>query len=237
MPLKMLGGLLIMVASFIGFLHGLLRVQGKNDPETLGRYHDWPVIGGFFPKYVPLPPPPTDDEKELENAAVRLARAQGEYRLPAPYDADELKRLIDELAEARTKNEEMKRAQEDQAERLRRAETDLAERQAAVTKAAEKLEADAKELVARSEELESERLFVRESESKNLKTLAAVYEAMEPAKAAEKLDKMDTDTTAKLIASMSDRKAGKILGAMEIPKAVEITKRMQARTSADAPRK
>ena len=237
MVLKIFGGLLITFASFVGFLHGLLRMQGKGDPESLGRYHDWPVIGGFFPKYVAPPPPPTTEEKELENAAVRLARAQGEYRLPPPYDADELKRLIDELAEARTKNEETRRAQEEQTERLRRAEIDLAERQAAVTKAAEKLEGDAKELSAKAQELESERLFVRKSETENLKTLAAVYEAMAPADAAKKLDGLDSDTTAKLIASMSERKAGKILGAMEVPKAVEITKRMQARTSADAVRK
>jgi flagellar motility protein MotE (MotC chaperone) len=232
-----LGGLLVMFASFVGFLHGFLRLQGKGDPESLGRYHDWPVVGGFFPKYVPEIPPPTEEEKQLEDAAVRLARAQGEYRLPPPYDADELKRLIDELAEARTKNEETRRLQEEQSERLKRAEADLAERQAAVTRAAEKLEADAKELVARAEELERERMFVRDSETKNLKTLAAVYEAMAPDVAAKKMEQLDSDTTAKLIAVMSERKAGKILGAMDIPKAVEITKRMQARSSADAARK
>jgi flagellar motility protein MotE (MotC chaperone) len=236
MLLKICGALMIAFASFVGFLHGFLAVQGKRDPESLGRYHDWPVIGGFFPKYEAPPPEPTEDELKLEKAAIRLAQSRAEYRLPPPYDADELKKLVDELAEAKAKNDRDRRALDEERERMKRAETDLAERQAVVAKAVEDVETKAKALIAQAEELERERLFVRSEESKNLKRLALVYESMAPADAAKKLGDLDADTTAKLVAVMTERKAGKILGAMDTPRAVEITKRIQARASADAKR-
>jgi flagellar motility protein MotE (MotC chaperone) len=234
--LRLVGGLAVAFLSFTGCLHGILYVQGKYDPETLGRYHDWPGVGGFFPAYVAPPPEPTEEEKRMAETTVRIHQTRSDFRLPAPYDEEELKRLVAELAEARAKTEETRRVLADEEDRLKRAEADLAERQATVTETAAALKTQADELLARFEEFERERLFVRDSESKNIKTLAAVYEAMPPQEAAAKLDQLDADTTAKLVAVMQTGKAGKILAAMSTPRAVEITKRIQARTSADAKR-
>lgn len=236
MVLKVCGSLFLVLAAFVGFLHGALALQGKRTPETLGRYHDWPVIGGFFPRYDPAAAPPTEEELRAERAALRIAQTRSDFKLPPPYDADELKKLVDELAQAKTEVDGVRRAQEEERERLKRAEADLAERHTTIASAADALEARAKELEARSDELQRERLFVRDEEIKYLKSLALVYEAMAPEDAARRLTELDADTTAKLVSVMTDRKAGRILGAMDVPKAVEITKRVQARTSSDAKR-
>ena len=85
------------------------------------------------------------------------------------------------------------------------------------------------------DELERERAFIRRSEERNLKSLASIYEAMAPDEAAGRLALMDDDTAAKLVSRMSERKAGKVLGALETPRAVAVTRRMKSLTDADAP--
>jgi flagellar motility protein MotE (MotC chaperone) len=234
MVLKIFGALFLSLGAFVGFLHGILYAQGKRSPETLGRYHDWPVVGGFFPRYDAEPAPPTDEELRTERAALRIARTKSDFRLPPPFEADELQKLVQELSTAKSEQDATHRAQDEERERLKRAEADLAERQAEFAKVADRLENREQELKARSDELERERLFVMQDELKNLKSLSEVYAAMAPEDAARRFAELDTDTTAKLVSVMSDRKAGKILGAMDVPKAVEITKRVQAFAKADA---
>jgi flagellar motility protein MotE (MotC chaperone) len=97
---------------------------------------------------------------------------------------------------------------------------------------AESLEARSKELIAARDELDRERTFVREEESRNFKTLAAMYESMSAEDAAGKLEMLEDGVVAKVIGCMNERKAGRILAAMDTPRAVAVTKKLQALAAA-----
>jgi flagellar motility protein MotE (MotC chaperone) len=213
---------------FVGLLHGVLFARGRHDPETLGSFHDWPVIGGFFPKHVPLEKPPTPEERREKNAAAWLADARNEFKPPAPFSAEQIETLVRELKDARAQADAARARHDAEAADLDRATRELQSNQQALTQTAETLEREAKNLAASRDELDRYRTFVREQEIKNFKTLAAMYESMPPEDAAQKLQSLDDEVTAKVIHGMSERKAGKVLGAMDTPRAVAITKKLQA---------
>ena len=96
----------------------------------------------------------------------------------------------------------------------------------------------AESLQAGLEELSHRENRLAQAETKNLRTVRATYEKMQPAKAAEILGGMEIDLVARILAGMSDRTSARILQEFEAApegggtsKAVQITKRMMAITS------
>lgn len=233
--LKFVGGACIALLVFVGMLHGVLAATGKHTPEVLGRFHDMPVVGGFFPKHEPAVPPPTPEELRNAKAAEWLAGAAKDVELPPPYTSEEIGKLVRDLKDAREQHLAAARRLEEERTGLDRVGADLESQKRELLAGAGDLERKSRELLVLRDELERERAFIRRSEERNLKSLASIYEAMAPEEAASRLGLMDDDTAAKLVSRMSERKAGRVLGALETPRAVAITRRMKSLTEADAP--
>ncbi len=236
MVLKILGGMMISLMLFVGMVHGVLMVKGTHTTESMGTFHDWPVIGGFFPKFVPTEPPPTPEQMRDRQAAIWLEQSRRDFELPAPYTADQMKTLVFELKDARARVEGMENRLQDERAAIERAKVEIEAQRQEIARTAEQLDAGVRNLEASREELDRERVYVHEEELKSFKTLAGIYEAMTPDDAATKLKDLDEDTAAKLLSRMTDRKAGKILGVMKPANAVAITKKLQALTVSDGRR-
>ncbi len=233
--LKTFGGACIALLAFVAMLHGALLATGKYTPETLGKFHDMPVVGGFFPKHEPTVPPPSPEEIRNARASEWLAAAAKDVELPAPYSSEEIGKLVRDLKDAREQHLAAARRFEEERTGLDKVGADLESQKRELLAGAGDLERKSRELLGLRDELERERAFIRRSEERNLKSLASIYEAMAPDEAAGRLALMDDDTAAKLVSRMSERKAGKVLGALETPRAVAVTRRMKSLTEADAP--
>jgi flagellar motility protein MotE (MotC chaperone) len=220
---------------FVGLLHVVLFARGRHTPEAMGAFHDWPVVGGFFPRHDPGPPPQTAEERREADAVAWLRDSRNEFRLPPPFTTEQIEALVRELKDAKTQAEAAKARYEAEQGDLDRVKREVESNRQALNAAADTLEAKSRELMAARDELDRYRTFVGEEEMKNFKTLAAMYEAMPAEDAASKLALLDPDVVAKVVSRMSERKAGRVLAAMDTPKAVAITKRLQALASAATP--
>lgn len=217
---------------FVGLVYGLLAARGRLNPETLGRLHDLPVVGGFFGrggKTNPKAPTP----EELRDARIRRAIDETEdaLRLPPPYTREEVDRLVTELRAARLSAEQ--KAKELERLELERGtlEAEIAARREVLDTDLETLDRRLKEFRALREEIAKERSSLSEAlrsdELKNFKLIAGIYEKMGAESAAAQLAELDDDACARVIAAMEPRIAGKVLGAFETLKAVSVTRRLQ----------
>jgi flagellar motility protein MotE (MotC chaperone) len=213
---------------FVGLLHGVLAARGRYTKESLGAFHDWPLIGGFFPKAPPAAPPVSPAERREQRAIDWLADSRNEFRLPAPFTTEDVEALVRELKDARTAADAARALHEAGLTDVARVRKDLDAQQQALNATADVLEQKSRELAASRDELDHYRTYVRTEEIRNTKTLADMYGAMPAEDAATKLGELDDDVVAKVIARMSERKAGRILAAMDTPRAVAITKKLQA---------
>ena len=64
--LKAFGVVFVLFLVFVGLVHGVLVARRRHTPETLNAFHDWPVIGGFFPKHDVEEKPPSPEERPRE---------------------------------------------------------------------------------------------------------------------------------------------------------------------------
>jgi flagellar motility protein MotE (MotC chaperone) len=228
---QIFGAVFVALIVFVGLLHGVLLARGRYTPEALGAFHDWHVIGGFFPKHAAMEAPETPAERREREAAAWLHDARNDVDLPPGFTAEQLETLVRELKDARSQADAARtRFEAERADLDRLAKEVQADKQA-IHAAADEIDRTVKALESDKNELESVRTFVQKEERQNFKTLAAMYESMPAEDAAKRLDELDETTAAKLVGQMSDRKAGRILAAMETPRAVLITKRLQALSS------
>jgi flagellar motility protein MotE (MotC chaperone) len=214
--------------AFVGLLHGTLAARHRYTPEGLGAFHEWPVIGGFFPKHVEKEAPETPEERRERDAALWLQDARNEFKLPTPFAAEQIETLVREHKDARSQADAARTRYDAERADLERLKKDAEADREALHKTADEIEKRVKSLATDSDELTRERTFVRAAEIKNFKTLATMYESMPAEDAAQRLDELDEETAAKLVSQMSERKAGRILAAMKTPRAVLITKKLQA---------
>jgi flagellar motility protein MotE (MotC chaperone) len=226
--LKGLGLVTLVFLLFVALVHGVLMAKRRHTPETMNAFHDWPVIGGFFPKEVIHEKPPTPEEIREKDAAAWLQDSRNEFQMPAPATTDEVEALVRELKDARSQADAAKARHDAEKADLERARKDLESDRQAVHATGDLIASKLTELNALRSELDRERISLQTTEIRNFKMLAAMYEAMPPEDAAKRLAELEEDTASRLLAKMSDRKAGSILAAMEAPRAVLITKRLQA---------
>lgn len=223
-----LGILCAALLVFVGLLHGVLFARGRHTPEAMGSFHDWPVIGGFFPKHVPEEKPPSLSERREKQAVAWLADSRNDLKLPPPFTTEQIESLVREAKDARSQADAARARHDALSADLERAAKEFEGNRQALNLAADTVEREARNLQASRDELDRYRTFVREQEMANFKTLAAMYEAMPPEDAAQKLQALDDEVTAKVVGGMSERKAGRILAAMDTPRAVAVTKKLQA---------
>ena len=236
-----LGVLMLAQLMFVGLVHVLINVQGKNSPETLESLHAMPVIGGYFF-------PPSVDREELTADQVRDLKAVRNlreslqlYELPAGFSREEMEKLSHDLASARTANDQLRIALDAQHEALAAERREEATERKRLETLATELTPQAESLQAGLEELSHRENRLAQAETKNLRTVRATYEKMQPAKEADILGGMEIDLVARILAGMSDRTSARILQEFEAApegggtsKAVQITKRMMAITSGAA---
>lgn len=230
--LKALGIVMAAFLVFVGLLHVVLFARGRHTPEALGAFHDWPVLGGFFPKHAPHEAPPTPEERREADATAWLRDSRNEFKLPPPFTTEQIEALVRELKDAKTQADATRARFEAEQADLDRVKKEVESNRQALNATADTLLAESSKLKAERDELDRERTFVKDEEIRNFKTLAAMYEAMPADDAAKKLAELDVDVVAKVIARMTERKAGRILAAMDTPRAVAITKKLQALASA-----
>ncbi len=92
------------------------------------------------------------------------------------------------------------------------------------------LEASVRQQIEELTELQRQALLVLEPEraqqAADLKKLVSFYQNMKPKQAAGLLEKLPIDLATKVLSSMKQREAGKILNVMNAARAVQISKRM-----------
>ncbi len=237
--LMVLGVLMLAQLVFVGLVHVLIRVQGKDSPETMESLHGMPLIGGFF-----IPPKVVEEELDPEQVrdaetVHRLRESLELYELPEGFSREELEGLAHDLASARTESQQQRldmnqeRVALDAEKREATAERQRLEQLAVeLTSQAESLQAALDEVTQRENRLE-------DAQRKNLGIVRATYEKMEPIKAAEILAAMDEDLVARILSGMSERNSARILQEFDVgdggsSKAVGITKRMMLITSGTA---
>src|ERR1700674_3982122 len=106
--LMVLGAVFVAFLVFVGLLHGVLVVRHRHTPEALNAFHDWPVIGGFFPEHAVEEAQPSPDERRQKEAAAWLQDARTEFRLPPPFTTEQVETLVRELKDARSQAEATK---------------------------------------------------------------------------------------------------------------------------------
>lgn len=82
-------------------------------------------------------------------------------------------------------------------------------------------------VVAQKVELRKETIQLNETESKNIKKLAAVYVDMKPEKAAMIIKEMDEETAVKLLTMMDGKSSAKILESFEPHIAVKLSEKLK----------
>ena len=229
--LNILGILFVAQIVFVGLIHVFLMVQGKNSPETMGSLHSLPMIGGFF-----FPPDAgkekklTPEDKRRKEAREALEDGEAFFPLPEGFDRKELSDFFVSLKEARAGYAEQKQKLAIEREALVTANSAVEAQREELLKGASELEERARNLEAQMSEVEARRNRIKQSEIKNLKAIAVIYEKIsDPQQAAEKLQMLeDDDLVAKILFQMSSRASSKVLAALDTPRAVAVTRRMQA---------
>jgi hypothetical protein len=237
-----LGVAFLALLVFVGLVHGLIRLQGKDSEETLVALHRMPVIGGFF-----FPPALDADMKEDEIRELMAQRRLREnlelYDLPEGFSREALEGITHEMADVMQGNLTLRLELTREKEAVAVEWVELKAERASLQELAQKLLAQAEELQARQDELSQKANILADSEEKNLQVLRAIFEKMESgAAAAILMGYADLDDVAKILAGMGERQSAKVLQSLqELPgdpttgragatTAVDIVRRIQALT-------
>ena len=206
-----LGVLMFAQLVFVGLVHVLIRVQGKDSPETMDSLHGMPVIGGFF-----MPPAEVTEDLTPEDArdveSVRLLRESLElYQLPEGFSREEMESLAHDLASARTASEQQRLELDRRGEALEAEIGEAEQERKRLEQFAAELTTQAESLQAALDEVTQRENRLDDAQRKNLGIVRATYEKMEPARAAEILAGMDEDLVARILSGMSERNSASIL--------------------------
>jgi len=163
------------------------------------------LISGLILRLVPVPP-------SLDN--VVLAEVQKQTDEPDPAEVNR------ELAAMLKKKEQELNDRED---RLSRREQELAPLKEEIDRKLEELNEIQSRLT-----LFAKKLAEREEalNSAKLEHLVSLYSAMDPAKAAEIMNKLKLDTVVLILGQMKGKVAGKILGVMDAEKGALISEKL-----------
>ncbi|MBI5491401.1 MAG: hypothetical protein HY893_00550 [Deltaproteobacteria bacterium] len=149
----------------------------------------------------------------VQAGAPVLDEAALKKTIPAPGDRD--RALIESVGrrqkELDSREEELK-AREERVSAIRE---DVNARIAELKKVQGSIET----LVKKIDEINGERV----------KRLVKIYESMSPEEAAARIEKLDQDLAVMILASVSEKKAAKILGFVDVAKSVKLSKALQVK--------
>lgn len=217
-----LGGIVL----FVGSSLVILKFQGRLEGENLRLVNDNPVLGAFTPK-APARSGSGQGASGQGSSGQQDGGGTGDAASSAPmegsaqpgtegYSRKELMHMVDDVREAKTRNEKEWAAIEMERVNLVHLGEDLSERKDELSKIMSELAAAKAELEALREEFRRELLSIEESEDKMIRKLAEMFENMKELEdAAEKFDNMDIDLAVKVIYKMDSAKAAKMIPYMD----------------------
>ena len=192
-----------------------------------------PVIGPMAVSIADLAPRRTASEPK---PAEQSKQDVPTYRDLKPLSAEEIAQLIEDLKEER-------QACADRAQELDREKKRVDLYRAEIAKEREQLLALREKVVSQWEEIKKARAAmdrqvteIQTLEAKNLKQLAASYEAMKPERAVLIVKKLDEQTAAKTLFLMRERAAAKIIEQLDQDTAAKLTERMTLMKQSDGVR-
>ena len=218
---RRLATLLVCIVAFGISLIAALSVGLMRSPTSLESVKQFPFVGKFAVAFVEWRVGP------LERTASPEEKAEiPSFRQIAPLSAEEITQLIeglktqrqvylDKLAGIEQTEKRLDIYRKEQAterEQIQVLKDQIAKQWTQIDKAAQSLNRQVTEL--------------RETEAKNLKQIAATYEAMKPDRAALIVAKLNDTTATKTLYLMRERAAAKILEQMDHDKAAELTQRI-----------
>lgn len=119
---------------------------------------------------------------------------------------------------------------------LNRKEKELASREDEIVKKEERLNVIREDIEARIKELKKEHdeiaALVRKIDEINdqrIKRIVKIYESMKPEEAASRVEELDEDMAVMILASMSERKAAKVLSFVDVAKSVRLSQSLRVK--------
>ncbi len=201
------------------FVSGLIAliVGGHFTRPPLSALRNVPLIGGLIPA-------PAKRKKPKE-AVPTVAKLH-------PMPAAEISDLMEHLEAARSDYEQRRADLARYEERLRLLQEDLQKERDRLDAMMADLARRRAEVQAEREALEAEKIVAKAEERKRLAKLAKIYEAQTPASAAAELEALDKsakdEMAAKILASMTEKKAAQVFDAMKPEVAIALKKKISA---------
>lgn len=225
-------GLLVGVAAvFVGTSAAVLAAKGRLNREGLSRFRQLPLVGRCFPE----PPTPKPGAGADQPSPAAFAAAAPQESAIQAMSSGEIRRL---MSEAQKLRDEFKAKQQTLATHKRRLESiekDLTRKRAEIEAVKQAVEQAWEELRLARQEIEKDKVVFHDSERKNLKRMAKVYEAMPADSAAATMAGVEEDTVVKLLFLMNERAAGKVLAALKPEEAGRITEKMRRMRETSGP--
>jgi flagellar motility protein MotE (MotC chaperone) len=148
------------------------------------------------------------------------------FRDMKPLSAEEIAQLIDDLKQERQLCAERDQALEREKKRLDLSRGEVAKEREQLLALRDKVVSQWEEIKKAREGMDRQVTEIQALEAKNLKQLAASYEAMKPERAVLIVKKLDEQTAAKTLFLMRERAAGKIIEQLDQDTAARLTERM-----------
>jgi flagellar motility protein MotE (MotC chaperone) len=235
-------------ALFLGACFLILKFQGRLEGEELRVLSEHPVLGAFLS--APPPAPAVDQQGgpaeggAQQNEVLNLygkASSSGSsdeqalsrqkvpvyLKTPNGFSTKEILEIMEKARESRARSEKEWAAIEVERANLGRLSEDLTERKTEIEKTMSQVKAAKAELEVAREEFRSEVITIEESEDRNIRKLAELYENMkDPVTAAQHFNDMPLDQAVKIIAKMDSAKVAKIFPLIEALRVKELTEKL-----------
>jgi flagellar motility protein MotE (MotC chaperone) len=148
------------------------------------------------------------------------------YRDMKPLSAEEIAQLIEDLKEERRLCAEQGQELDREKKRMDLSREEVAKERDQLLALRDKVVSQWDEIKKAREGMDRQVTEIQALEAKNLKQLAASYEAMKPERAVLIMKKLDEPTAAKTLFLMRERAAAKIIELLDQDTAAKLTERM-----------
>jgi flagellar motility protein MotE (MotC chaperone) len=209
--------------AFVISLTAALAVAVEKNPTTAAAALRAPVVGALA---VSIAEWHGGRKLPLETAPEILPPDVKTFRELRPLSSEEISRLIEELKEERQACADRSLEIEREKKRMELYRDEIAKEREQLLAIREKVVSQWEEIKNARTALNTQVTEIQSLEAKNLKQLAASYEAMKPEKAAPIVKKLDEGTAAKTLFLMRERAAAKIIEQLDTESAAKLTERM-----------
>lgn len=213
--------LMLCLLTFAAALTGALAVGVLRAPSRVEAAREVPVVGGIAVWLAKTWGAQLDAQGER---AMEAALSRREIHPLSAQETIELVRsLKDQMETCKEKVEEVERERK----RLELYRQELVGERDELLSLRQKISAQWDDIKATRATMEREVTELSNIEARNLKKIAATYEAMKPDRAAAVLKAGDESTAAKVLSLMRERSAAKVLDQMDQEDAAKLTERIK----------